>query len=286
MTFKERFREIAAYYRELAKDQSRLARHLILLSLSIHGLIALISFTDIFKFRVDSEALKEWAIETEIALDQSEALKDTLSNAAPAEDIRVPQQTLPQLPKSVEIDKSDEEEVKETIPDDKIKEASQDQKVAKEMDNIKDEKKREVSVKLKKQEALERLLKEKAREKEMFADKVTSPLSESLQRRKAQLGSGQSLATEQINSYAVEIQRSLRRFYSIPETYRIKGDSLTARIKISVSPKGDILFMDIENSSGESGFDQLVMDIIRKAEPLPSPPKELIGKQLLLSFNP
>jgi TonB family protein len=44
--------------------------------------------------------------------------------------------------------------------------------------------------------------------------------------------------------------------------------------------------MEIENSSGESGFDQLVMDMIKKAEPLPPPPSELVGKQLLLSFNP
>jgi protein TonB len=105
-----------------------------------------------------------------------------------------------------------------------------------------------------------------------------------LQRRKAQLavGSGGSEAS----NYTAQIYRSIRKFYVIPETYRVRGDSLTAQIKMSISPSGAILVMEVENSSGETGFDQLVMDIIRKAEPLPAPPTELIGKQLLMSFNP
>jgi len=287
MTFRNLLKKVVAYYKELAKDQSKLAKHFVLVSIGIHLLVAIISVTQIFQFTIESPALNEWAIEAEIALDsKSEAPKDMLPRAAPAEEIMVPKQTLPQLPKTVELDKTEEEDIKETIPDEKIKESEPSEKVAKEESTPLDDKKREVAVKLKKQEALERLLKEKAREKEMFADKVSSPLSESLQRRKAQLASGQVSSGEEVNSYVVQIQRSVRRFYSIPETYRIRGDSLTARIKISVSPKGDILFMDVENSSGETGFDQLVMEIIRKAEPLPSPPKELIGKQLLLSFNP
>jgi TolA protein len=173
--------------------------------------------------------------------------------------------------------------VKETVPDElsKVKpppalDPGKDQEL--------EEKKRDAAVKLKKQEAIDRLLKEKARENQKFADVTSSPLSDSLQRRKAQLavnGGG-----SEASNYALHIQRSVRKFYSIPETYRIKGDALTAQIKISISPTGAILVMEVENSSGETGFDQLVMDIIRKAEPLPAPPTELIGKQLLLSFNP
>lgn len=286
MTSLARIGEVKSFCRELVMDQNRLVKYFVGVSITLHLIIALISFTNLFRWSVNLPAPSEWGIEAELAFDaKSESNKDALSEAKEAEEILVQKQILPQLPKTVEIDSTqDPGVVKETVPDELSKEKppppldpGKDQEA--------DEKKRDAAVKLKKQEAIDRLLKERAREKGKFADVTSSPLSDSLQRRKAQLAQGGGGGSEASN-YALQIQRAVRRFYSIPETYRIKGDSLTAQIRLSINPSGSILIMEIENSSGEAGFDQLVMDIIKKAEPLPPPPSELIGKQLLLSFNP
>jgi protein TonB len=285
MTSLARLSEFKLFCRELILDETRLFKFFVGISIAAHLMIALVSLTNLFSWSVNLPMPNEWGIEAELAMDMtSESSKDTLSNAKEAEEILVPKQILPQLPKTVEVEENDDlGVVKETVPDElsKVKpppalDPGKDQEL--------EEKKRDAAVKLKKQEAIDRLLKEKARENQKFADVTSSPLSDSLQRRKAQLAVGGG--GSEGSNYQSQIYRSIRKFYSIPETYRIKGDSLTAQIKISISPSGAILVMEVENSSGETGFDQLVMDIIRKAEPLPAPPTELIGKQLLLSFNP
>lgn len=285
MTSLARLSEFKLFCRELVVDQHRLVKYFIGLSVACHVVIALVSLTNLFSWSVNMPLPNEWGIEAELAMDmKSESDKDTLSAAKEAEEILVPKQILPQLPKTVQVEENDDQGVvKETVPDElsKVKpppplDTGKDQEL--------EEKKRAAAVKLKKQEAIDRLLKEKARENEKFADVTSSPLSDSLQRRKAQLATGGG--GSEASNYALQIQRSVRKFYSIPETFRIKGDALTAQIKLSISPTGAILIMEVEHSSGEAGFDQLVMDIIRKAEPLPPPPTELIGKQLLLSFNP
>jgi TonB family protein len=297
MTYLERVSAIKLFYRELAKDQGKLVKHFLLVSVGVHVLVALLVLLDPFNRVLEIPAPSEWQIEAELAYDlKKDSEKDSLSDAkAPenealangklAEEILVQKQILPQLPKTAELQKpGDEGELKETIPDElsQVKPPEKETEIKK--DEI-DEKKREAAVRLKKEEALERLLKEKARDQQKFASETSTPLSNALKQRKAQLAQGGGGENE-ASDYALQVQRSVRKFYSIPETYRIRGDSLTAQIRISVGPKGDILLMSVEKTSGETGFDQLVIDIIHRAEPLPEPPKELIGKHLLLSFNP
>jgi TonB family protein len=297
MTYLERVTTIRLFYRELAKDQGKLVKHFILVSVGVHIFVALLVFLDPFNRVIEIPAPSEWQIEAELAYDlKKDAEKDSLSEAkAPenealangklADEILVQKQILPQLPKTVDLQNpNDKSEVQETIPDELSKVKPPENTIESKKDEN-DEKKREAAVRLKKEEALERLLKEKARDMQKFANETSTPLSNALQQRKAQLAQGGGTDNE-ATDYALRVQRSVRKFYSIPETYRIRGESLTAQIRISVGPKGDILLVSVEKTSGEAGFDQLVIDIIHRAEPLPEPPKELIGKQLLLSFNP
>ena len=81
--------------------------------------IALVSFTNRFTWSLNLPAPSEWGIEAELAFDtKSESNKDALSAAKEAEEILVPKQILPQLPKTVDVESNEDPGVvKETEPE-------------------------------------------------------------------------------------------------------------------------------------------------------------------------
>lgn len=146
---------------------------------------------------------------------------------------------------------------------------------------------------LKKQEALRRLLKEKARKEQRHSDKVASPQVEKTQIKQKQAGEAPALSEQEVEErsqrialFSQEVQLSIARYYSLPDVYRYANQDLKSSVAVVLDHSGAILRMKLERSSGDVRFDALSMRVIRRAAPLPHPPKEMVGREMVLHFTP
>ena len=197
-------------------------------------------------------------------IDQSKVMKSRSSN-----------KLFLNLPKVSEVEKEKEEklaDVGETVVDPELE---------------KEEKKRKAAARLKKKEALRRLLKERAEKREKFADKTTSPIAKKLQARKRELeGKEFSLGSQKKISRFVREVQAVKRYYSLPEVYRVADKPLKTAIRVKLDESGQIVDIAVSKSSGDEGFDTIGVNTMKKASPLPPPPRELVGKPFILNFSP
>ena len=77
-----------------------------------------------------------------------------------------------------------------------------------------------------------------------------------------------------IYAYFTRVRASVKSRWHLP---RILADkNLKAVVIIEVSERGVVTRIQIEQTSGSEAFDQIVIETIQAASPLPEPPKELI----------
>lgn len=81
-------------------------------------------------------------------------------------------------------------------------------------------------------------------------------------------------------SWQADMMRHLAKFKRYPEDARRRGLEGTATLKFVVDANGNVLSFALANSSGNAALDRATLDMIRRAQPLPTPPKDmLIGGQ-------
>lgn len=73
--------------------------------------------------------------------------------------------------------------------------------------------------------------------------------------------------------YTSAVKRHIRRFWKLPQFLAEKN--LTASVKIRANRKGAIVSATLYKSSKNEIFDNLLIQTVKKASPLPLPPKEL-----------
>lgn len=71
------------------------------------------------------------------------------------------------------------------------------------------------------------------------------------------------------------VREALVEYWALP-TY-LTREKLSAQIQMRIDPAGRVLSLKFVKSSGNPKFDEAIRATIRDAQPLPRPPKELLG---------
>ncbi len=77
-----------------------------------------------------------------------------------------------------------------------------------------------------------------------------------------------------ISAYSARIKAHLNRNWNIPQFLADKN--LKATMVIYINKLGQVTRIELEKSSGDESFDQIVIETIRISSPLPEPPSELV----------
>lgn len=184
-----------------------------------------------------------------------------------------------------EAEKKRKEEVEKKKLEDKQKEEDKKKKKAE------DEKKKEDLEKKKLKEELDDKKKEaqKKEQEKKDRDKRLSDLARDIRSKKyegesvnaggegfgaARLG-GQGGGGGTLAPYAkVAYQNQLQEHVKAGWRWMSRASRLRTLVRVKISPNGDIADVRVEESSGNSSFDDSVVRAVRKASPVPVPPKE------------
>ena len=77
-----------------------------------------------------------------------------------------------------------------------------------------------------------------------------------------------------ISAYSARIRNHLNRNWNIPQFLADKN--LSATVVIYINKLGQVTRIELERTSSDESFDQIVIETIRMSSPLPEPPSELI----------
>ncbi|MCD5992088.1 energy transducer TonB [Pseudomonas sp. CDFA 602] len=74
-----------------------------------------------------------------------------------------------------------------------------------------------------------------------------------------------------------DLLRHLSKYKKYPEDARRRGMQGVARLRFVVDKEGNVLSYAIASSSGSPALDRATMEMIRRAQPLPKPPDEILN---------
>ncbi|EIK97349.1 TonB-like protein [Pseudomonas sp. M47T1] len=74
-----------------------------------------------------------------------------------------------------------------------------------------------------------------------------------------------------------DLLRHLAKFKKYPEDARRRGLQGVNRLRFVVDAEGKVLSYELAGGSGSAALDRATLDMIRRAQPLPPPPKELLN---------
>ena len=80
----------------------------------------------------------------------------------------------------------------------------------------------------------------------------------------------------EFKSYVQLLPDKVRRFWKLPSY--LKEQDLNCRIQISINESGEVIKMNLIQSSGEKEYDDRAMKAIKQASPLPRPPALALGR--------
>lgn len=78
-------------------------------------------------------------------------------------------------------------------------------------------------------------------------------------------------------SWQSDLLRHLAKFKKYPEDARRRGTQGVVRLRFTVDAEGKVLSYALAGESGSASLDRATLDMIRRAQPLPVPPKELLN---------
>lgn len=276
----------------------------VLISLVLHGVFLSLSGSLWWREDVlDKPLLLVPTVDVELSSLDGLAHRSAIDRSSIGSEIRVPKNTLPQLVDDLLQDQNisdslskdsrnqDGETVSlQNIDDSQWKDAAK-LSSSKDKESRDQQKKRAYDrlVKLKSEEMLRRMLKEKARLEKRFSDRVTSPrTSESKAKDLKDASFAQDTAaafTLEHESFHRAVRLEIGRFYALPEVYRRSHLHLSATLQVVFDKDGIVLSQSIRDSSQDVIFDEIAMESVQKAS-FPAPPKDLVGKVVLIYFQP
>ncbi len=74
-----------------------------------------------------------------------------------------------------------------------------------------------------------------------------------------------------------DLLRHLAKYKKYPEDARRRGLQGINRLRFVVDAEGKVLSYELAGGSGSAALDRATLDMIRRAQPLPPPPKELLN---------
>ena len=287
---------------EQSPEESRLVRLFLALSLAVHFavfILASLKLTPTPPLIPD-----EWSMDADLLSDlpMMAAPQANIPTAQPAEEVKVSEKLLPQLPKHIvpEVKTPQEEPIAlEKAPEPpKVetpeKESSKPQvKPATEtppsVTTPPDPDKQTLDAKeLEKRKKIEALQKAGQTAKDTEAPKAEPKIAEIIAAANKQggvTGSG-TLPTGSTQAYMSAVRKMVRQRYNLPDVYNFGTTKIEAVFMIVLSEKGDLLQLELEKSSGDSVYDDLTKEAIKQATPFPPPPSEIVGAEIKLRFTP
>ncbi|MEY4629896.1 MAG: TonB terminal [Pseudomonadota bacterium] len=273
------------------KNEMELFRLFAVVSLGIHFFFFLAQGINLLNQR--RQIVEDWAIDADLLVDAtSGAPKDSaLPDAVKAEEAKVSERMLPQLPKQFAVDNQEAPKDKTFTEQDEKAEAEKKVEDARDLSRTKDE--AEEKNRLKKDDALRRLALEKLRQENKLAKKneaasTDSPRLQDDSKAVAATNTGAvqgTLSASEANRYRARLQSAIRRNYSIPETLKFRTVS-PVTLAIEISESGHLVSSKVEESSGDTYFDELALQAAKASVPLPPPPAALVNQKILFKFNP
>lgn len=84
------------------------------------------------------------------------------------------------------------------------------------------------------------------------------------------------VAKLQYDDFLGNIDRHVKHFWSLPE-WLARGD-FKAKVKVFIDSRGLLTGVELVSSSGNSSYDEIVMETVKKAVPFPNPPEKFRDK--------
>jgi TonB family protein len=229
---------------------------------------------------------------TDISLNSPQ--ENALPKAKKSEDVAVPSNLLPQLPKKFEIEekiKNEETPIADKKEEDLTDQA--DKKKTTAAENLESKKTDEDPNKVTKEDLLKRLAVERLKQQNKI-DKQMKAQKDALAKLKEELlvqdanknsslaviaGSGSARA----KNYADLLRAAVKRNLYLPKNFEYDRAQLVTQLSVVINARGELEDIRLTKSSGNSAYDQAAVSALQNSVPLPQPPSEFVGQAI--TFN-
>ncbi|WP_110969788.1 energy transducer TonB [Pseudomonas huaxiensis] len=114
-------------------------------------------------------------------------------------------------------------------------------------------------------------------EKPVEQDVVDTPPSNAPAQKSAAPAPSIASNSNALPTWQSDLLRHLGKFKRYPEDARRRGLQGINRLRFVVDSEGRILSYSLAGGSGSAALDRATLEMIRKAQPVPAPPKELLN---------
>ncbi len=279
------------YIRQL-KTEDRWIFGLVVVSMAMH--IVFLSVDKGWFGVYHRPVLEEMSIEADLFVGDltTGAEKSALPNAEKAEEMAVPQNMLPQLSKTIQVEERSKEESPELVESTKKDDHVQSEK---NFEQKKDElitlpKTNDDANKITQEDALRRLAIERLKTLEKTSKKFQAEQKSAIAKLKQDVaatgGSQGNLGGDYRNVYVGKLRSHIKPCYALPTGYQVQSANMKVGIAIVVAENGSLVSAQVTEPSGDRVFDELAFKAIQNCSPLPAPPKSLAGLAILSYFKP
>lgn len=222
--------------------------------------------------------------------------ENAMPNAKKSEEVAVPSNLLPQLPKKFEVEqsvKTDEKPVaeeKDKKSEDQLAKKVEDVADQLESPKTKDDPNKVTKEDLLKRLAVERLKRENKVDKQMKAQKdALAKLKEELLAKDARanstLGSSAGVSGIRAKNYADILKSAVKRNLYLPKNFEYDRAQLVTQLSVVINAKGELVEVKLARSSGNGAYDQAAIAALQNSVPLPQPPAEIAGQSITFNLS-
>lgn len=222
--------------------------------------------------------------------------ENALPNAKKSEDVAVPSNLLPQLPKKFEVEeqlKTEEKSLADKKEQDIADEAAKKQTVPGE--KLESQKTQDDPNKVSKEDLLKRLAVERLKQqnkvdKQMKAQKdALAKLKEELVAKDANknssLGVAVGVGAIRAKNYADLLRAAVKRNLYLPKTFEYDRAQLVTQLSVVLNARGELVDVRLAKSSGNVAYDQAAIAALQNSVPLPQPPSEFVGQAITFNLS-
>ncbi|MDR0277623.1 MAG: energy transducer TonB [Paucimonas sp.] len=119
--------------------------------------------------------------------------------------------------------------------------------------------------------------KEEPKEKPVEQEVVDTPPSTAPAQKSAAPAPSIATNSNALPTWQSDLLRHLGKFKRYPEDARRRGLQGINRLRFVVDAEGKVLSYSLAGGSGSAALDRATLEMIRKAQPVPPPPKELLN---------
>ena len=220
--------------------------------------------------------------------------ENALPKAVKADELAVPANLLPQLPKKFEVEeekKSEEQAIAEE-KDPKAEDALAKEPVAppdQAVPKMKEDPNKVTRDDLLKRLAVEKLKRDNKVDLKMKAQKdAIAKLKEDTVTADTKTNSGAGTPGVnglQVRRYEGLLKAAVKRNLFLPKTFEFDQAVLVSQLSVVINGKGELMEVSLARSSGNGAYDQAVILAVQNSGPLPKPPEEYAGKTITFNFS-